>query len=241
MKKYSLLLSLLIPIFLVSSVVFGQTAEPVSSSKVSIGISFSPDYSYRALNSSGSFQLGTDFRDTVEIAKLGYTAGLSLLFKPWDRVSFETGLYFSNKGYRMKSIALYDINPPFDEAVNHIKTTYNFYYLDIPIKVNYFILTGKIKLFVSAGFSTNIFLDEREKVSFEDPESTETIKISTKFSDISVAVIIGAGIDYAINNKLNLRIEPLFKRAIIPLADAPIKEYHYSLGANFGLYYKLTK
>ena len=76
-------------------------------------------------------------------------------------------------------------------------------------------------------------------MTFEDPESAETIKNSAKFSDISIAVIIGAGIDYAINNKLNLRIEPMFRRAIIPLVDAPIKEYHYSLGANFGLYYKL--
>lgn len=181
MKKSSLFFRLLIPLSLISSVVFGQTAEPVSSSKVSIGISFSPDYSYRTLHSAGSFQIGTEFRDTVEIAKLGYTAGLSLLVKLWNRVSFETGLYFSNKRYRTKSIALYDINPPFEEPVNRIKSSYNYYYLNIPIKVNYFILTGKIKLFASAGFSTNIFLDEREKVTFEDPESAETIKNSAKF------------------------------------------------------------
>jgi len=129
--------------------------------------------------------------------------------------------------------------PPAPIFENRVKKSYQFYYLDIPIKVNYFILTGRVKLFASAGFSANIFLDEREKVSFENPESTEIIKSDAEFSALSVAVILGAGIDYTINNKLNLRIEPVFRHAIIPLLDAPIKEYHYSIGANFGLYYTL--
>ncbi|MCK9451593.1 MAG: PorT family protein [Bacteroidales bacterium] len=170
---------------------------------------------------------------------MGYTVGLSLLYKPWERFSFETGLLFSNKGYQTKYIGMYDVMPPAPVFENRAKRNYQYYYLDIPLKVNYFVLTGSVKLFASAGLSASIFLDEREKVTFEHPKSTEIIKSDTDFSAISVAVILGAGIDYTINNRLNLRIEPVFRHAIIPLLDAPIKEYHYSIGANFGLYYTL--
>ncbi|MDY0078749.1 MAG: outer membrane beta-barrel protein [Bacteroidales bacterium] len=225
---------------LISSVVFGQTAEPVSSSKVSIGISFSPDYCYRTLNPQNDFsEVIAEIRDETEIAKIGYTVGLSLLYKSWNRVSIETGLYFSNKGYQTEFVAVYDLEPTVPIFVNRAKSNYQLYYLDIPLKLNYFVLTGRAKLFTSAGFSANIFLDQREKVSFEDPESTEIIKSDAEFSALSVAVILGVGIDYAINNKLNLRIEPVFRHAIIPLLDAPIKEYQYSAGANFGVYYTL--
>lgn len=225
---------------LISSVVFGQTAEPVSSSKVSIGISFSPDYCYRSLHSESSFQLGTEFRDTMEVAKLSYTTGLSLLFKPWDRVSFETGLYFSDKGYKTKVMDLYDINPLIHLAVNRVKTTYHYYYLDIPLKLNYYLLKGKVDLFVSAGVSANIYLSQRATCKLEDPEETQTISSRGDLSQLNMAVLISGGIDYEISNRLNLRIEPIFRHAITPIVEAPIKEYHYSIGANFGLYYTLS-
>jgi len=225
---------------LVSAVVFGQTAEPVSSSKVSIGISFSPDYCYRSLHPKSSYQFGTEFRDTMEVAKLGYTTGLSLLYKPWDRISFETGLYFSDKGYKTKVIDLYDINPPTHLAVNRAKTIYHYYYLDIPIKLNYYLLKGKVDLFVSAGVSANIYLSSRAIFKLEDPEETQTTSSSGDLSQLNMAVLIGGGVDYEISNRLNLRIEPIFRHAITPVVDAPIKEYQYSIGTNFGLYYTLS-
>lgn len=225
---------------LISSVVFGQTAEPVSSSKISIGVTFSPDYCYRRLHSeNASAKVITEIRDETEIPKFGYTAGLSLLFKPWKRISFETGLFFSDKGYKTKFIGLYDLEASPPLLVNRVKTSYQYYYLNIPIKLNYFILTGKVKLFASTGFSTNIFLDDRTKSTFEDPAGTEYASSDLDFSPINIIVLLGAGIDYSINNRLNFRLEPIFSYAITPIADAPIKEYLYSVGANFGLYYTI--
>jgi len=241
MNKAKTFFTFLIPFILCSPVIFGQAVEPVSSSKISIGVTFSPDYCYRRFHPKNAFaEVVAEIRDETEIPKFGYTAGLSLLYKPWNRVSFETGLYFSDKGYKTEFIGVYDLEASPSIFVNRVKASYQYYYLDIPIKLNYFILTGKVKLFASAGFSANIFLDDRTKSTFIDPAGTEYASSGLDLSPLNITVLLGAGIDYSINNRLNFRLEPIFRYAITPIADAPIKEYHYSVGANFGLYYSIN-
>ena len=229
-------------IFIVNAYIsFGQTSDVVSTKKISLGVIFSPDYCYRSLNSETSNQWIVDSRDSIEIPKYGFTTGLSLLLEPWNRISFETGLHYSNKGEKTKTIELYPAEPGPALPTNRIRFIYHYYYLDIPIKVNYIVLKGKVKIFVSAGFSTNIYLYQRTKVIFDGSDETSSSSSSGELSRLNFAVLIGGGIDYIINNRLNFKLEPIFRRSITPIVDAPIKQYQYSIGANFGLYYKLNK
>ena len=122
---------------------------------------------------------------------------------------------------------------------NQVRFSHHYCYLDIPIKANYLILKGKINLIVTAGFSTNIYLYQRTKVSFVGSDETNSSSNSEDLSRLNVAVLLGGGIDYNINQRLKLRVEPIFRYSIMPIVDAPIKQYQYSIGVNFGLYYQL--
>ena len=218
---------------------FGQTSDEISSREFSLGLTFSPDYCYRALNSESSGQWIADIRDSTEIPKFGFTTGLSLLFKPWNRISFETGIQFSDKGEKTITIELIPLEPDPALPTTQVRINHHYYYLDIPIKVNYMVLKRKVKLFVSAGFSTNIYLYQQSKLSFVGSDVTNTSSGSGDLSRFNVAILIGGGIIYDISKRLIFRLEPIYRRSVTPIADAPIKQYQYSIGANFGLYYKL--
>ena len=77
---------------------FSQTTETASTEKLLIGLTFSPDYCYRTLT---GFALVVNNRNETEIPKYGFTAGLAMTYKLKNRLLFETGLQFSDKGEKI--------------------------------------------------------------------------------------------------------------------------------------------
>lgn len=217
----------------------GQTFDTVSKGKILLGLTFSPDYCYRTINSESSNQWIIDNRDSTEVPKFGYTTGISLIFKPWNRFTFETGFHFSDKGEKTIILELKPAEPDPALPTNRVRFNHHYYYLDIPVKINYCVLKRKVSLFVSAGFSTNLYLYRKTKTCFIDSDETNSTTSNEDLSRLNVAILFGGGIDYNISNKLNCRFEPIYRQSIISIVDAPIKQYQYSIGANFGLFYKL--
>jgi hypothetical protein len=50
---------------------------------------------------------------------------------------------------------------------------------------------------------------------------------------------MSAGVDYRINEKMNLRIEPTFRYGVLKIIDMPVTGYLYSGGINVAYYYGL--
>ena len=224
---------------------FGQSADSSSLKRFAIGLNYSPDYSYRTLKPTAESKWIADSRDTLEIPKYGYTSGLSLLFRISKNLTFETGLQYSNKGEKTKTrkLEIFDPNSP-QSSMNTMEVTfvYSYNYLDIPIKANYYLINKKFKFFLSGGLSNNIFISSTNKstISFAPGNSTtNTTKSSTNYSLVNIAALAGFGIEQQLNSKLSLRLEPIYRRSITSIINAPIKGYLYSAGMNFGLYLSL--
>ena len=93
----------------ISLSVLGQDKNPTQ--KILIGFNFSPDYSSRTLKNnygSPSSDLVIKSRQDNEDAKFGYTTGLNVCFNFSQLLGFETGIQFSNKGFKTKSQDLTD-------------------------------------------------------------------------------------------------------------------------------------
>jgi hypothetical protein len=91
-------------------------------------------------------------RNEREIAKLGYTCGLNVVYNLRKNIGFEAGLHFSNKGYQTRYQDLiyadmidaqrgfvYNLSNPMQ-----VRYIYKDYYIDIPLKIN--LLFGKRKI-----------------------------------------------------------------------------------------------
>ncbi|MBK0401464.1 outer membrane beta-barrel protein [Adhaeribacter sp. BT258] len=220
---------------------YSQTPEIKPLGKFAIGITFSPDYCYRTLNADASSKPIADMRDEEEIAKLGFTTGATLFYTLGSRVALESGLLFSDKGEKTRE-RKYNFTEPIVNAPVAGTHNYHYFYIDVPTKVNYYLTIGKMKAFVSAGTSTNIFLKEKRSSTYTYADGrTEDRTVVSKpgFSRVNLVALAGFGVDYTLTENLQIRVEPIYRRSITSIINAPIKGYLYSAGINFGVYMKL--
>ncbi len=239
--KLSLLILLLIP-----SIYYSQDAEGNSESANSrgwqLGLNISPDASYRYLKIREESEFMSAFiesRNETEIPKFGYTGSISAAYNFNNKWGLEFGLGYSNKGFRTKKTVLTfadmdgDINPEY-----YGKIWYDYHYLDLPFKVNYTFGRQKIQFISSLGLSTNILLFQSNRSVFVLPG--ETLKGNSEgtsqYSKINLSPTASFGVQYGMNEKWNLRIEPTIRYGVLKIIDAPIIGYLFSGGINFGLY-----
>lgn len=225
---------------------FSQKKDTTATKKHFIGFTFSPDYCYRTLKSNSSSQSMADYRDGVEIPKFGFTTGVNLKLKITKRFSFETAILLSDKGEKTENTSANGFIAPTNQVDPllplYVRYNYHYMYFDIPIKANYYFLTKKTKIFLSAGVSSNVFLFQKAGTVLEYMDGHKERNSSfgnPGFSRINLALLAGFGFEYAFSDKLHLKIEPIFRHSITSIIDAPIKGYLYSVGMNSGIYYSL--
>lgn len=223
---------------------FGQINEAAYSdfTRTQIGINASFDVGYRQLKNSGGSSLGDyiiEYRNNEEIPKIGFTPGLNTLFNLKNNMSVEVGIQYSNKGFQTKMLELFPFQPNDPLVPNETKFIYNYHYLDIPLRFNYVFGKKKIRFLTSAGVTTNVFIEETQKSIriYSDRTEKNTEPTNIEYNRFNITPTLSFGIDYKINNKMNLRIEPIFRYGILKIIDAPITGYLYNTGLNVGFYF----
>jgi hypothetical protein len=211
--------------------------------KIQIGISFSPDNAFRKLINNGGSSTTDNIikiRNENETSKAGYTAGLNVCFNVKNNFGLETGIQFSNKGYQTKmqelNFAISDPNEP-----KKIKFTYNFHYIDIPVKANFAFGKKKVRFSASFGITTSIFIKEKQKtvLVYSDHTDKKTTQTNFDYNKVNISPTIGVGFNYKINNRMNLKVEPTFKYGILKINNDPLTGYLYSIGLNIGYFFGL--
>lgn len=244
MKKKILILVALLPLL-----VFGQVPDNSKALTISLGGAYSPDLSYRTLLSGGSEfnEFIVDYRNSLEIPILGYTTGLTFFLNiGGGKMAIESGLLFSKRGYETKTYSPVWITPsgqPDPLLPSNLKYRYDYFYLDFPVKLNYFFAhERRLKFFVSGGLSTNFFLRQNTYSSYT-MSSGQFISNShsdmTGYNRVTTAGIVSIGLDYDLNRSFKFRFEPIFRYSITSIVNSPIKGYLYSLGANTSLIFNL--
>ena len=233
---------------LLSFSVKSQTQEP-KPKKFSFGVNFSPDYSYRSLHSNNP---DNDFvmnqLNDWEVPAFGFTTGLSVRYLANEKFEFESGIQFSDKTYNFDVnnddyITPNDgLNQPDDPAIPDRSVTRNhFYYLGVPVKLNYYFLQKRIRMYVSAGISADFFLDDKSKsfMKFSDgSEIHENYENDYDYNKISLTGLAGFGAETKLSQRFGIRVEPVFRYSFTPLVAAPMKGYLYSAGLNLVLFYR---
>jgi hypothetical protein len=225
-----------------------QTEEP-KPKKFSFGVNFSPDYSYRSLHSNNpDHDFAVNQLNDWEVPAFGFTTGLSVLYLANEKFEFESGIQFSDKTYN------FDVNKddfvtpdnglyqPDDPAIPERAVTKNhFYYLGVPIKLNYYFLQKQIRMYVSAGVSADFFLDDKSKsfMKFSDgSEIRETFENDYEYKKISMTGLAGIGAETKFSQRFGIRVEPVFRYSFTPLLDGLMKMNLYSAGLNLVLFYQ---
>ncbi|MCC6683622.1 MAG: PorT family protein [Bacteroidia bacterium] len=208
--------------------------------RIQIGINVSPDICFRTLkNNDGSSSSDhiIQLNNENETVKIGYTAGLNICFNIKNSVGLETGIQYSNKGYQTKFRNLILIQPD-PNSPYKAKFIYNMHYIDIPVKANFTYGDKKVRFFTSAGITTNIFIKATSTsvLIYSDRIDRKTTPVNTKIKKVNISPTLSVGIDYKINSRMSLRVEPTFRYGVLKTTDTPVTDYLYSSGINIGYY-----
>lgn len=233
MKKYLLLFGLLCTNTLFAQLNFGPKSK--------IGLVFSADACYRTLSaSSADFTASSimDRRNGYEKPRTGFTTGFSYVYG-FGRFAVETGAQYSSKGEQTEFMELrYQMPEP--GLPTKAKITYQYNYLDVPFKLLYNFKLAKINFFVSSGASANIFLYDKNIIlqQYENGDiKRKTEKNIHDYNPVNFAAMASFGAELPLlNDKVRLRIEPIYRQSVTSIIDAPIKSYLYSAGINAGIF-----
>ena len=218
-------------LFLLPLSVFGQGEDSIKFKKLDLGFTYSPEYSYRMIKASSESQFLAESYDTLEVPKLGYTLGLNGIYTLNKKFALTVGVLFSDKGEKYKK----DVFEAFTNYKNH------YYYLDIPVKLNYTIIDSKIKFYGTLGVSTNLFLQHRIAYTLSGSSNSDNIRgNSTDISKVNMALNAGLGIDCPLTSRWFFKAEVGYKQSITSMtSNTNLKRYLYNFGPTVGLFYKL--
>ncbi len=250
--------TLLILLCLVSLTMKSQeTALPAEDHKrITLGAYFSPDNAFRLLentDTSATADLILDQREATEISKLGYTAGLSLIFHWSNHFALETGLTFSNKGYQTskRNLTFGDLIDPrlgFIYPSNNTnlpaqyKFIYAYHYLGMPVNLNYTFGEKRCRFISSVGVTAEYLLNVRStSVEYYEDGHKERKRgnDSSNYNRFNLSPSLSVGISYQLNEQMSLRAMPTARFGVLPIIDSPITGYLYNMGMQFGCYIEL--
>lgn len=219
---------------------FAQESES-EESKFSIGINFSPNCSYRTLKYPENLQNLVDAREELEHPSLGFNTGIEAHYLPLKNLEIVLAVQLSRQTHMFREVPLTNIAG--DDSLGFADNQLRYHYLGIPLRVNYRIVNQKFFVHISAGVSINQFLSDKSRswITYSNGD-TEVVNSESGIKDFNktlIGLVGGIGLGYHINEKLNMRLEPLFRYSLTPLADAPIEQYNYSIGCQIGVNVKL--
>lgn len=235
MKKFSSTLLLFFSIISISQ---------ESPSDFSASINISPDLAYRNLILVGgdpslqpAYENIYESRNERESPKLGFTCGVNLLWRMGNHYHLESGLNYSDRGYK---IGWFEFPfPNSDPSIpDSLKYSYHFHYAVIPVKLIYNLNVNTLRVYTALSLNTGILITTRYKGFYKyDDGHEEKIKGTEGdfFRRLSVTPAAHIGLNIPVSAKSGFRIESAFRYDILKItADTPISARLWSLGLNFG-------
>jgi hypothetical protein len=223
----------LLLLIILSNYLYGSNADTlVKVTKWEIGVSFSPDYSYRVLKEIAPYGIYSpdakqcaDSLNTIEKPAISWTVGIPIAYHFNKRVSLRTGIYLSNKTYKSKGFV--QRNGVYGGWYIFEKDNWekqNFLFIEVPIAFQYTISPkkyDKLNISIMAGATACINTQEHYYNSrrYETDYGNQHPELESSYTklyvDQSSLLYIGftAGIKFAykLNNKFMLGIEPVYK------------------------------
>lgn len=217
---------------LISGHLYGEDSTTVKPFKRwSIGLSFSPDYSYRVLKpipSTNAYYIESnkacaDSLNMVEKATVSYSMGIPISYKFNKLFALRTGIYLSNKTVQSEGFVYNTfVYSGYYIFKSNQWTKSRFLFLEIPFALELMLQPKNskklsCKLFAGATFCNNIqkhsYTSRRWLPGFsnQELESSYAMNNVDKFKLLYIGYTAGVSAIYKLNEKLNIGIEPVFK------------------------------
>jgi len=241
-------MKLFICLFLfLTNMITAQDTDSLKTKKWAIGITGSPDYCYRIPYAS---KMSSGYITTDTKGGRGLTAGVNVLYKASQRMGIEMAVLYSTKGLVANMTEWITPGGTYDPSIPNSggstvelekRMAYKYQYLEVPLKINYYVLNKRFKVFPSVGVSANLFLGKKTATTILNNSDITKTTISHSYNNrnipaVEAALLIGLGLSYDMSKNIFIKLEPSYRQFIRPLVDPPVSGYLYSVGMNTGIY-----
>jgi len=211
------------------------------------------DYSFRQLSSDSEEQIVEvilDQREREE-AKVNWRAGFNYNQQLTTKTFLKSGVRLASVGYRDQKLtglmwgSEHDGTggwTPDPSLPHEIQLSFNYLFVEIPIAFRYELGDKKVSPFVEAGIAPMVYMTTNTKrVTDIDVNNSFTRNTQDDFNKLHLAGTMSLGINYKLNDKLQIFGQAVGRYHFTKLYDAPIAEHLYNYGLEFGLRCLLNK
>lgn len=245
MKQVKIILFLLL--FATGTQSFSQgntsiTRIPRNYKTFQVGLLGSLDMCFRTLENKereASIDGLITTKNNEETLKFGYHTGIGFTINVTEHFGVELGIVYSNRGYEtnMKDYIYPSPNPSLPTQGRSI---YNYNFIDVPFRFNFYAGKGKVRFYGSFGIITNVLVGQNETFvsKFADGRKEYTVyDTNSPFEKVVFSGTLSAGIDCKFNKFISLRISPNFTHTFGRFSDNPLSEYLWTAGFGASIYY----
>ncbi len=184
----------------------------------------------------GSEQLA-EIRNQREIPIVGYAVGAHVGYRLNNALSLEAGLQYALRGHTTKLVYFNPAQPEW-YLPGYGRTSYEYQYLDLPVRVNYRIGKGRLGLNLGAGVAMSYLLDLKFILSadYQGATYSKTSSVVKDMNRFNLFPFLSVGLDCRLNQNMFFRLEPIGRIGVLKTNSGPLGDVLYSLGLNFGFY-----
>lgn len=221
----------LIFLLMVSSPVVAQMEAGQKAPKIFFGLSFSPDYS--DVITDKFYPPRSTMYDSIIAPIFGYTTGANMNYQFNNSFALDIGVHFSHRGYQSELIPFLNLG--------RIKAISNFTYIDVPVKVDYYVLNSNFSIYFTVGIISSFYVKDsyiEELHSYGGSIQTKDMFNPQTPDKINLMMLAGFGLDYHITERIFVRVEPIYRRSLSKIKDDASSDFYFwSLGSNVGVYF----
>lgn len=144
-----------------------------------------------------------------------------------------------NSGDRVQTMYTNDVFDPAKANLSYINNTLfqNFSYLEMPVIFRYKLVDKSIDFNLIGGLSYNLLVNNSVHTVIDG--SRYNVGKTEGMNPLMVSSSLGMGMEYSLNDKFSLNLEPIFKYYLNPFGDfTGLKSQPFSFGVFSGLSYK---
>lgn len=198
---------------------------------VQVGLSFSPNIDKVIYTGPNVKSWMREAFAEIQRPTFGQTVGINCYYSYNENFTFGSGLFYSKKTIT---------NAAKDDPINFIKD--NYYSVDMPFKVDYWLNNARFSIFVSTGINFNVILknkgvsyvlgvEDQGGINYKSFETLNHPSISNKqqrdvglnfsylernvYRKINISPVMSVGLAYKLNDYFTLRLEPSVKYTLL--------------------------
>ena len=220
-----------------------------SQTNASIDLVAGLEYSYRSLSTSSKDEIVAGIlegRNDKESGKLNWRAGFNYNRRLSNRFHLKSGLRLASVGYNgekrtglryASEFVTPDLWVPDPSLPHEVQFIYDYWFIEIPIAGRFEFTNRKIAPFLELGIAPSVYVTTRTKIVTDlgtDVNFDNGVD-AFDFHQFHLVGFVSFGVNFSINERMQLFGQPTFRYHLTKLVDAAIEEHLFNYGIEIGV------